>query len=219
MTEEFPSYWERLVAFASEGKLGEEIRLARSQYFAQSGELHDDEPSFERRIEGFTEWYVFDYLVTDTKRSPLDLFLASQRGQISAAEIAVYEAMRGSRRSLFEYLKSKGSALWVRDLSSQTKLLVVELSPLVAVDKGDIIDARLVTFRGQTLCTASPIIHPADMRRPITKLVKQVRKKRPQDFDALRSALSLARLRCDRYRGVVNLRLYRQALAETGFEI
>ena len=217
MTVDLSDYINRALEFSTRGPLQQEVRRAREQYFQQSGQLHDDEPSYELRIEAFSEWYLLDYLRAENRRPPLDTFLAEQRSQLSAEDIAIYEAMRSSRRSLFEFLKHKKDLLLLRDLQDNKKLLLVEETPLLGIERGQLLDGRLVRFKGMLVIRGSVVIHPASVRRNILKRIKKLHKQRPQDFDAFRRALSLARLRCDRYHNVAAERLYVQTLGEAGF--
>ena len=54
-----PAY-EQMVQFASQGELEQELVLAREQYVSRTGDMLASDPSYERRIASFLEWYVLD---------------------------------------------------------------------------------------------------------------------------------------------------------------
>lgn len=208
------NYINKALDFSAQGILEQEIHKARKEYFRHSGDLHDDEPSYEQRIEAFSEWYLFEYLLPVNKRPPLDSFLAQQRSQLSAEDIAIYEAMRSTRRSLFEFIKYKNDQLMLRDLKDKSKLLLVEEIPVAGLHRGHILDARMMSFKNMLVIRSSVLIHPDAVRKLILKSIKKIKKTSSVDFSVLREALSLARLRCDRYRNVAPERLYTQTLSE-----
>ncbi|MFH1811099.1 MAG: hypothetical protein ABIJ09_20330 [Pseudomonadota bacterium] len=208
-------YLERLITFASEGSFESEIQLAREEYFAESGPVREDEPSFDARLEGFTEWYVLERTVPSRHRTPLELFLSEQRGQIDAEDVEVYEGFRLTRRTLLEFVKSKDDHIIARDLFSGRKQAFFERRKLAGVDKGTLFDARVLQFRGVEVLTRSTIFHLDEVRRLILAECKRLRRGAVEEQSALTRKLSLARLRAERYRRVDSERLYRQVLDGT----
>lgn len=209
----YQAHFDRLVEFASSGALEEEVRTARVDYFAEIGEVHEDEPSFEARTEAFIEWYVLDRVIPSKNQTPLELFLSVQRDALGDDEIAVYQGFRASFRSLFEFQKVRRDHLLVRDLASMKKLPIFERRQPRGLEKGSIFDARVVRFGDHDIFTRGIIHHPREARRVILDAVKRVHDLPREDFARLRRRLSRARLRCDHYRRVDVERLYRQILA------
>lgn len=210
----YHSYFEQVVGFASQGELETEIRAARAEYFAETGEVREDEPGFEARIEAFTEWYVLDRPVASANRTPLELFLASQRAALGTDDVAIFEGFRQSFRGLFEFLKVNKEHLIVRDLATGAKLGIFERRTPVGMTKGSILDARIINFGGEQVFTRSILYHPLAVRKLILAETKALKGQDRAAQDALLRKLSIARLRCDRYHRVDVERLYRQLLSE-----
>jgi len=210
----YHSYFEQVVGFASRGELEPEIRAARAEYFAETGEVREDESGFEARIEAFTEWYVLERTAAAGNRTPLELFLSSQRAELSADDIAIYEGFRQSFRSLFEFLKVNKEHLIVRDLAADSKLGIFERRTPAGMTKGSILDARVINFGGEQVFTRSVVYHPLSVRKLILAQIKALHGQDRAAHDALLHKLSIARLRCDRYHRVDVERLYRQLLID-----
>lgn len=210
----YQPYFEQLVVFASAGELEQEIKQARGEYFSLSGGVREDEPSFEPRIEAFTEWYVLDRVLGDGNKTPLELYLSSKRGELGAEEVEVYEGFRNSQRGVFEFLKTRKEHLLVRDLSTRQKVAIFERRQPAGLEKGAVLEARVLNFRGNPIFTKGIIYHPMEVRKFIVAEVKKLMKQDPAAYPQLVRWLSLARLRCDRYRRVDPVRLYRQTIDE-----
>ncbi|MEO1174163.1 MAG: hypothetical protein AAFX94_19255, partial [Myxococcota bacterium] len=75
----FHGYYDAMVQFASEGALADELAQAKGEYFERTGELFESDPSFERRMASFLEWYVFDRpLAAQDGLTPAKLWIRQQ---------------------------------------------------------------------------------------------------------------------------------------------
>jgi hypothetical protein len=211
----YQTFFDQLVEFASAGTFAHEVKTARDDYFSETGEVREDEPSFEARMEAFTEWYVLDRVLPDRNQTPLELFLAERRDALGAEELEVYRGLRDSYRSLFEFHKARKEHLIVRDLSSMRKLPIFERRQPYGLEKGAIFDARVVSFHGNDIFTRGIIHHPREARKVILEEAKRSQDLPREEFARLRRRLSFARLRCDHYRRVDVSRLYRQILTSS----
>lgn len=211
----YQAYLEQVVAFASVGEFEEELRVAHAQYFAATGDIREDEPSYETRMEGFTEWYVLDRPVAGQQKTPLDLFLQQRSAGLSSDELGVYQGFRRGSTGLYEFLKVRKQQLLVRDLLSRNKVSVFERRQPAGLARGILLSGRLLTFRDHTVLTRSVLYHPYEVRKLVQKELKRRRPVTVSEVHELLHLLSVARLRCDRYHRVDPERLYLQTLAET----
>jgi hypothetical protein len=211
----YHSFFEQVVAFASSTDFENEIRDARSEFFADTGEIREEEKGFEARSEAFTEWYVLERIVTSANRTPLEMFLIAKRAGLGADEISTYEGFRHSFRGLFEFIKVNKERLIVRDLASNSKLGVSEKRVAIGTAKGTILDARVIHFCGEQVLTRSVLYHPLSVRELILEQVKLLKGQERRAYLDFMRKLSIARFRCDRYQRVNAERLYQQVLGVT----
>jgi hypothetical protein len=177
--------YEDLIRFASQGRLDEQLRTAKGEYVARTGELFESDPAFERRLASFLEWYALDRPLTFApEKRPVHLYLEhlAQTSTVDAAQHLV--GLAQTTLSLFEYAKVKDGHLVVTDLLSGNKLRVAERRRVVGMETGDIFEGRLVPFESSTIFTDTFAFHPREARRAILRAAKAFRKADdPDDVD------------------------------------
>lgn len=173
--------YEELIRFASEGRLDDELRLAKGQYVTRTGELFESDPSFERRLASFLEWYALDRpLSFAPDKRPVHLFL-EHLAQTNAPERAHgLMGLAQTKLSLFEFNKVKDGHLNVLDLLAGEKIKVSERRRVMGMESGDIFEGRLVPDEGTLIFTDTFAFHPREARRAIVKVAKAFRKATPE---------------------------------------
>lgn len=210
----FHGIYDAMVQYASEGSLADELARAKGEYFERTGELFESDPSFERRMASFLEWYVFDRPLEDHDGlTPAKLWVREQ----NAAEderTRMLEVAR-SMPSLFEYRKVKGDRLHAIDLLTNARLKVFERREPAGLDAGDILEARLVDYGGELYFTEVWSVHPREARRLILKAAKSFRKSAGGFSARLDLVHQVARLsnRCERYRHVSPKQIFEELSA------
>lgn len=203
----FHGLYDEMIQFASEGELSEELPRAKEEFIARTGELFESDPSFERRIASFLEWYVFDRPLGDSgeaEMTPARLFVQARRETASETELRRMEDLAGSVLSLYEYRKAKGSRLHVLDLLTQQKLTVFERRKPAGLESGDILEARLIPQDDDLYFSEIWSVVPRSARRLILKRAKAFRKS-GAGFDeriALIHRVAFLTNRCERYKHV-----------------
>src|SRR6266849_6202840 len=112
----FHGAYEDIVRFASEGRLNEEVRQAKTEFVERTGELFESDGSFERRLASFLEWYVLDRPVSFAPDvTPAKLYIESVADNLPAEEMVRLRGLTKSILSLFEFKRAKGEHLHVVD--------------------------------------------------------------------------------------------------------
>jgi hypothetical protein len=165
---------ERILVETSSGENENEIRRAKDVYFEQIKDLREDDPSYERLISCFQNWYLFDRSMDDGRGTPVQVFAAT--AELSAKERSLLGAMVANIHSLFEVLRITGGGLTLRDLFTSEVLRVSERRTLAGLDKGDILEARLLPV-GEKLVFSSGAFafHPRQARGIILQAVERLR--------------------------------------------
>lgn len=201
----FHGIYDDMVQFASEGPLADELARAKVEYFERTGELFESDPSFERRMASFLEWYVFDRALPQHDRlTPARLYIRERAANASHTERARMDEVAASLPSLFEFRKIKNERLYVVDLLTNSKLTVFERRHPAGLEAGDILEARLVEFDGEQYFSEVWAVHPRDARRAILKATKAFRKQGGAHEQRVDLVHRVARLsnRCERYKHV-----------------
>ena len=196
---------DRLLAWAGAEERQPWLLEARRAWFAAVGEPHEEDKSFEHRMNGLLDHYLYDYR-PDGEHTTLDLFLRDGAGSFTTDERAQMRDLGRSRRALFEVRRIRPGIVELQEVFGEGRHEVEERRAVVALAKGDIFEARLLPHEGKLHFSASFVYHPREVRRAILKEARRRVESAPpgQGADAAEFLALLSRmaLRLERYRNV-----------------
>jgi hypothetical protein len=197
---------ERLLAWATAEPRTADLMAAKSAHYACNGEPREDEPSYEPRVNGMLDGYLYDYRPGGGKTSTLENFIAANGVEMDPATLAAYRKLNENVHGLFEVRKIADGRVVLRDVFTDLDHEVAERRQLVGLAKGDLMEARLLPFDGQLLFSGAHVYHPAEARKRILGEVKRLRKVagrsgRP-DVKSFLALLSRMAFKFERYRNV-----------------
>jgi hypothetical protein len=197
---------ETLLSWASANPQDPLLLAARQRHFDVHGEPHEEDPSYERRMNAMLEAYLFDDRPSPGAPTALERFLAGEGAARPPEEQAAFRALGANRHGLFEVRALAPGLVRLRDVFTDEELEVTERRQLAGLAKGDLFEARLVPFGGRLWFTTAFLYHPAEARRQILDEVKRVRRSagkhgRP-DVAGLLATLSRMAFKQERYRNV-----------------
>ena len=196
---------ERLLAWASEGERKGALLAARAAYFERFGEPHEEDRSYESRMNAMHDFYLYDFRPNGVDTT-LEAFLRAGGGGTPADELVRFRDLAGNVHSLFEVRRLKPGEVRLRDALSGQDHDVVERRAMVGVAKGDLLEARLVPVSGRLHFSGAFLYHPPEARKAILAEAKRLRKEagrrgRP-DGAAFLARLSRMAFKLERYRNV-----------------
>jgi len=196
---------DRLLAWAGAEERKPWLLEARRGHFARVGEPHEEDKGFEARMTGLLDHYLFDFR-PDGQVTTLDLFLRDGAGDLTTDERAEMRELGRNLHVLLEVRKIRPGVVEVEDVFTGTRHEVLERRALVALAKGDILEARLLPHGGKLHLSASSIYHPREVRRAILQEAKRRAKAaapgQGPDVEEFLALLSRMALRLERYRNV-----------------
>jgi hypothetical protein len=195
---------ERLLAWASAEERKEALLAARSAYFERFGEPHEEDRSYESRMNALLDFYLYDFRV-DGVDTTLEAFLRAGSGLTTDA-LARFRELTGNVHSLFEVRRMKPGEVRLRDVLTGQDHDVAERRAMVGVQKGDLLETRLVPVAGRLHFSGAFLYHPPEARKAILAEAKRLRKEagrrgRP-DAQAFLARLSRMAFKLERYRNV-----------------
>lgn len=205
----YQPFLDELTAFGSSESRKPDLLSAKAEYFEQTGEVFEDDKAFELRMASFLDYYLFDRVAPATGKTPAQE-LYEQKLQTDGADDAVaFRAFTETVHGLFEVRKMGKDTLRLRELFSGKDYDVTERRKMAGLEKGDILEARLIPFGGTLLFSSAFCYHPKAATKAIWKEVKRRKKKEPH-----RTARELAwecskrALKVDRYRQIAVEKIY-----------
>jgi hypothetical protein len=202
----YAQFHERLLSWATEGSRGEDLLAAKAAHFGARGEPHEEDRSYEVRVNAMLDFYLFDWRPAAGAPSTLEQFLGEAGGGLTAEELAAYRALGGAQHSLFEVRRITDGNVRVRDAFGGKDHDVTERRNVAGLEKGDLIEARLMPYQGTLLFSGAFLYHPREARKAVLAEVKRLRKAagkqgRP-DVRAFLDLLARMAMKLERYRNV-----------------
>lgn len=226
---------EQAIASAAEDEAS--LLSARLQWNVLAGEVHDEEPLYEERVNAFLEWYLLEYRpLSSSLPSSMTLCgpsleaqaAAGGEGQAKAGPAAVEPVIRrliraapeaerpalialaAAHRGLFAVRELVNEGVLLEDLWGGGSFRVYERRRLIGLGPGEVFEARLVAdvdAPPRILFTRSFCFHPREALDIIRRQVLRARRSGERREDFLFRQLR-SRLRCERYRHLSPLRIY-----------
>jgi len=203
---------EKLLAWATADARQGELLLARRSYFDRFGEPHEDERTFESRMNGMLDHYLYDHRPAGGPDTTLELFLKEAGAAFPSEVLTLYRGLGKTVHGLFEVRKlAPGEWVRLRDAFGASDHQVTERRHLAGLAKGDLIEARLLPYAGQLFFSGAFVFHPREVRRSILAEVKKRKKEargQAPDVESFLAQLSRMALKLERYRNVKVESLY-----------
>lgn len=205
---QYQSQLDELIAYASAEPRKPDLLTAKAEYFRLTGEVFEDDAIFDARMASFLDFFLFDRQSPQTGKTPAQELFELKLAQ--APELAlVFRSFTETVHGLFEVRKLGKGSLRLRELFADKDYDVTERRQMVGLEKGDILEARLIPFGGHLLFSSAFCYHPRGAVKAIKKEVKRRRKKEPErpaqdfTFEAARRAVQ-----AERYKQIAVERIY-----------
>lgn len=205
----YQPYFDQLTSFASAEERKADLVAAKAEFFNLTGEVFEDDKVFEMRMVSFLEYYLFDRPSPSSRKTPAQEFYELRLQASEPEEAAAYRGFLETIHGLFEVRKLGKQQVRLRELFSGKDHDVTERRQLAGMEKGDILEARLIPYAGQKLFSSAFCYHPREVAKTILKEVKRRKKKEP-----LRLAKEMAwecakmALKVERYRQIAIEKIY-----------
>jgi hypothetical protein len=136
----------------------DDIYQAKKDFQKISGEIFEDDKSYESRMGSFLEWYTFDRPHPETALTPLQSYLKNPSITPESRELA--EAISKSIHGLFVAKKIKNDHVVVMDIMDNKKYQVLENQGSILFNSDDLFEGRLIPYRGHYYFTDHFCYHP-----------------------------------------------------------
>ena len=148
---------EKLLSWATAEPRKEDLLAARRAHFGAYGEPHEEDRTYEARLNGMLDAYLYDFRASPGGPTTIERFLESEGAGLEPADVAAYRALAQSVHALFEVRRIRDGKLRLRDQVTGVDHDVTERRQLLGLEKGDLIEARLLPFES-SLFSAMPCL-------------------------------------------------------------
>jgi len=163
----------QLVEEITRGHPQDDIFQAKKDFHKISGEIFEDDKSFESRMGSFLEWYTFDRICPESESTPLQQYLQNQSITPENRELA--EAISRGIHGLFIAKKVKSDHVIVFDVMNDEKYRVLENQGPILFNSDDLFEGRVISYKGQYYFTDHFCYHPKTVIGFILSKVKDLK--------------------------------------------
>ena len=197
---------ERVLSWATEGSRGDDLLAAKAAHYEARGEPHEEDRSYELRVNAMLDHYLYDWRKPGEPRSTLQRFVDEVGPGLPPEEAEATRALGENLHGLFEVRKISEGLVRLRDVFTGKDHDVTERRAVIGLGKGDLLEARLLPYQGQLLFSGASLYHPPEARKAILAEVKRLKKEAgkqgtPDVFGFL-DVLSRMAMKMERYRNV-----------------
>jgi hypothetical protein len=165
----------QLVEEITRGHSQDDIFQAKKDFQKISGEIFEDDKSFESRMGCFLEWYTFDRIRPESMSTPLQQYLKNQSIPPESRELA--EAISQGNHGLFVAKKINNDCVVVMDVMDNEKYRVLEDQGPILFNTNDLFEGRLIPYKGHYYFTDHFCYHPKPTAGFILSKIKDLRAK------------------------------------------
>lgn len=195
---------EALIAHYGDSEFDDELRVAKTAYSDRRGRVFEEDEQWERVTRSFLEWYVTERPWRDTGLAPAQL---AQSEEEDPEYIRALRSLASSQRCLVEIVSVKTGQLEVFDMVGGAEFSVREERSLVGLEKGDIVELRLIGFEGVVSLGGTFLFHPAGTAVAIEQIIKRMRQQSASRGDII-DHMALLLSRSQSYGHVSPIRIY-----------
>ena len=178
-------------------------QIARLEYEARRGKVHQDDELWEPWSAAFVEWFVVERVAPGRDVPPAALTFRERTGEDAAA----IRALVTSHRSLFEIRAIGRGRVELLDLLGGAEIYVDEKRTLHGVEVGDVAELRLVGIGDEVRFGRTFIYHPKGARGAIVERARAMLAKGGARRDVIDANAHL-RVQVTRYRHMPPARVY-----------
>jgi len=151
---------EQLFEFVAQHIPSEQIMMAKKEYQKTTGEIYDDDKSYNSRMALFLEWYLLDQYEPGTRQTVLENIIEDNSFSWTPDRLESYKDVSKNIQALFEIKKVRDNSVTVLDLFTDEKYQIEEEDSKLAFRKNDIFQGRIVPHNDKYFFTGYFCFHP-----------------------------------------------------------
>lgn len=165
---------EQLFEFIAQHIPSDKIMQAKKEYQSMTGEIYEDDKSYNMRMALFLEWYLLDNYTAGTQKTILESLIEENLFEWTQSHVEACKDIAYNIQALFEVKKVRDNSVTVLDLFTDEKYLIEEEDSKLVFRKNDIFQGRIVPRQGKWYFTGYFCFHPSKTQRFIKDEAKKI---------------------------------------------
>ncbi len=165
---------EQLFEFIAQHIPAEKIMQAKKEYQKTTGEIYEDDRSYNTRMALFLEWYLLDNYIPGTQNTILENIIEENHLTWDQSHLEACQDIANNIQALFEVKRIRDNSVTVLDLFNDEKYLVHEGNSKLVFRKNDIFQGRIVHHKDKWNFTGYFCFHPNKTQRYLKDEAKKI---------------------------------------------
>jgi hypothetical protein len=165
---------EQLFEFIAQHIPAEKIMQAKKEYQKTTGEIYEDDRSYNTRMALFLEWYLLDNYIPGTQKTILENIIEENHLKWEQSHTEACQDITNNIQALFEVKRIRDNSVTILDLFNDKKYLVHEDNSKLVFRKNDIFQGRVVPHKGKWSFTGYFCFHPNKTQRYLKDEAKKI---------------------------------------------
>lgn len=202
------SYSQKVLEEYTQGKYFGEVQRAREEFFSKTGQINEDDKSFESRMTLFLDWYIFDRKLEREPLTPIKTYYRTNKNKFSKEDLKVYRGMANHIHSIFTINNSKGGFVQVEDIATKKIYAVNPGTMKLSISVGDMFEGRIIPVEKEWWFANGFCFHPQEAKKFILREIQKAKLGEQKDYKELIFNLSAMRLKLERYHHIEPEKIY-----------
>jgi hypothetical protein len=164
---------EHLIKIATDDPYSNDLLVARKEYQKYTGDIFEDDKSYENQMALFLEWYIFERIDPTYDQTVLESIINKGK-EISPYLLKNISKFTSNIHGLFTIKKIRDHSIRVINLFDEEQYDVVESSSKLYFSKGSVFDGRLLLHEGSYYFTGNFCFHPEGSKNFIKSEIKKI---------------------------------------------
>ncbi len=165
---------EHLFEFAAKSIPSDQILEAKKAYQKETGEIYEDDKSYNIRMDLFLEWYLFDNYLPEKSKTVIEILIEDNQETWPEDKLKIYQSITETIQGLFLVKKIKDDHVKVLNLFTDEIYMVQEKDTRLIFRKNDIFQGRIIFFQEQFYFTGNFCFHPEPTHKYIKPEIKTI---------------------------------------------
>lgn len=199
---------EQLTVYFSSDKYRGELVDAKELFFSEAGLADAEEHEFEHKHNLFFDWYLLTRPLQGTVLTPAQMALDLDSFSISEEQRSCYEALAQAKYGVFEYIKSRGTTHYIKDLFTRKKITVKNSSVNLIAEKGAIFNTHVIIDGADNAFSMGMIFHPLEANKFILEQIRKNKKANEEELGNLAASFAKMYYMYEKYSHVGTTKIY-----------
>ena len=165
---------DKLIKIATSDLFSESILEARNEHKANTGNVFEDDKTYESKMGLFLDWYIFSRIDLKNKKTILEVIIDRDKKTLPTNILKAFEGFTKNIHGIFKAKKIKDHTALVINLFDNKKYEVVEPIEKFYFRKNELFEGRILNFNNVFYFTGNYCFHPKESQKYIHQEVEKI---------------------------------------------